>query len=56
MVYGYCPFESRSIANLISTIDTQGVQIPSSLPVTEKTQNLIRRMLAKDYFRRIGWV
>jgi serine/threonine-protein kinase ULK/ATG1 len=56
MLYGYCPFESRSIASLINTIDTQPVQLPNNIPVSEKTQNLIKRMLAKDYFRRIGWV
>jgi serine/threonine-protein kinase ULK/ATG1 len=56
MLYGYCPFESRSIASLINTIETQSVQVPANIPVSERTQTLIKRMLAKDYFRRIGWV
>jgi len=56
MLYGYCPYESKSIASLINTIDTQPVQLPTKVVVSEKTQNLIRRMLTKDYFRRIGWV
>lgn len=56
MLYGYCPYESKSIASLINTIDTQAVQLPNMIPVSERTQTLIKRMLAKDYFRRIGWV
>ena len=34
MIYGFCPFESRSIANLISRIDNEAVQIPNNVPVT----------------------
>lgn len=56
MLYGYCPYESNSIANLISTIDTKQVELPAKIPVSEKTQVLIKKMLTKDYFRRIGWV
>lgn len=56
MLYGYCPFESKSIYNLINTISSQDLVLPQDVQVSEKTQNLLRRMLAKDYFRRIGWV
>ncbi len=56
MLYGYCPYESKSIASLINTIDTQPVQLPNQVKVSERTQNYIKRMLTKDYFRRIGWV
>ena len=41
---------------MINTIDTQPVQLPTKITVSERTQNLIKRMLTKDYFRRIGWV
>lgn len=34
MLYGYCPYESKSIASLINTIDTQAVQLPNMIPVS----------------------
>ena len=56
MLYGFCPFESKSIASLISTIDTKPLQFPPEVKISDKTSNLIKKMLTKDYFRRMGWV
>lgn len=55
MLYGVCPYQSNSIAMLINTIDTRPVILPPDIPVSEKTQNLIKRLLTKDFYRRIGW-
>lgn len=41
---------------LINTINTTDVSIPNHQYVSEKTQTLLKKMLAKDYFRRISWV
>ena len=56
MLYGFCPYESKSIASLISTIDSKPVYFPQDVKISEKTQNMIKKMLTKDYFRRMGWV
>ena len=56
MIYGVCPFQSNSIAMLISTIDTKPLSIPETPEVLEKTKKLIKKMLTKDYFRRMSWV
>ncbi len=56
MFYGVCPFQSSSIAMLITTINNQDIGLPQDPKISEKTQQLIKKMLTKDYFRRIGWV
>lgn len=57
MLFGYCPYQSNSIANLISTINSNEIVFPPEInQVSEKTQSLIRKMMTKDYFRRISWV
>ena len=56
MLYGVCPFQSNSIAMLINTINSHDITLPSNIKVTEKTQQLLKKLLTKDYFRRIGWI
>ena len=56
MLYGFCPYQSNSIAQLINTIDTKSIELPEERKVSEKTKKLIKKMLTKDYFRRISWV
>ena len=53
MLYGFCPFEERSIARLINLIDEGTVNFPSTVKVSKNTEDLIRRMLVKDQFKRI---
>lgn len=55
MVYGYCPFESNSIAKLIAVLDNQELVFPEEVEVSEGTKRLIRRLLVKDQFKRIDW-
>lgn len=48
MLFGVCPFESKSIVELISTIRDTNLKFPLSRNnVSEQTQYLIRRMLVK---------
>lgn len=53
MLYGFCPFEERSIARLINLIDEGTVNFPSTVKVSKNTEDLIKRMLVKDQFKRI---
>jgi|JI6StandDraft_1071083.scaffolds.fasta_scaffold10719_5 serine/threonine protein kinase len=55
MLYGFCPFETGSIAQLIAKVTTTCVQFPVGVQVSESTQNMIRRMVEKDPVRRIDW-
>lgn len=55
MLYGYCPFEEKTIARLISAIDESTVTFSSSVKISKKTEDLLRRMLVKDHFKRISW-
>lgn len=54
MVFGQCPFQSNSIANLIEVLNTQNLNFPGSISPVLK--NIISRMLTKDPFQRIGWM
>lgn len=57
MIYGDCPFKSNSIAMLINTISKNQILYPNYInPISETTLSLLKKMLTKDYFRRINWV
>jgi serine/threonine protein kinase len=57
MLFGVCPYQSKSIAMLISHINTKDISLPTdSHPISEKTEQLLRKLLTKDYFRRISWI
>lgn len=56
MLFGFCPFESNSIAKLISVLRENELKIPLEVnPISEKTQTLLRRMLTKEPNYRIDW-
>lgn len=57
MLFGTCPYQSKSIAMLISTISNNDIAIPLEVnQISEKTQSLLRKLLTKDYFRRLSWI
>jgi serine/threonine-protein kinase ULK/ATG1 len=54
MIFGMCPFQSNSIANLIEVLNSKELQFPG--PISPFLKNLITRMLTKDPIRRISWM
>lgn len=54
MLFGMCPFQSNSIANLIEVLNNKDLQFPGQVSPFLKT--LISRMLTKDPIRRISWM
>ena len=54
MVFGNCPFQSNSIANLIEVLNTQNLNFPGHISPILK--GIISRMLTKDPLQRIGWI
>ena len=55
MVYGKCPFESKSIAKLIKMLEDQDVVIPDQPKISPTLEKLLRKILVKDYNYRIDW-
>jgi serine/threonine protein kinase len=56
MLYGFCPFEERTIARLINLIEeSHSITFPPEIQISKKTEELIRKMLVKDQFKRISW-
>jgi serine/threonine protein kinase len=57
MLFGYCPFESSSISQLINVIKETDLKIPKEInQISDECENLIKKMLVKDQFKRIEWV
>lgn len=57
MLFGYCPYMTKSMAALISHINLKELTMPlDTHPISDKTQQLLRKLLTKDYFRRISWI
>lgn len=55
-LFGYCPFEDKSIARLIMQIDNKELQIPRTVnQVSRKCEELLRSMLQVDPRRRVDW-
>jgi serine/threonine protein kinase len=54
MIYGMCPFQSNSIANLIEVLNSKELHFPG--PISPFLKTLISRMLTKDPVRRISWM
>jgi serine/threonine protein kinase len=54
MIFGMCPFQSNSIANLIEVLNSKELQFPGQVSTFMKT--MISRMLTKDPIRRISWM
>lgn len=56
MLYGYCPYEESSIARLINLLDESQLSFNKEINgISPVLEDLIRRMLTKDQFRRITW-
>lgn len=53
MVFGYCPFQSKSIAKLIQILQSDEVKFPFKIPAG--VEGILRRMLVKDPSKRIDW-
>jgi serine/threonine protein kinase len=55
MLFGYCPFESASIAKLIMTIENDELSFPEEPVVSNSIHTLLKRMLVKDPTKRADW-
>lgn len=55
MLYGHCPFQSHSIASLISTIDDTYLTFDQSVNISADTKKFITKCLQKDFKQRIMW-
>ena len=57
MLFGYCPFESSSISQLISVIKDNDLRIPKDInAISDQCETILNKMLVKDQFKRIEWV
>lgn len=55
MLFGFCPFEEKSIASLVKLIDKKPLSFPLKVnKVSENTQNLLKKMLVVDIDKRIS--
>lgn len=55
MVYGKCPFESKSIAKLIKLLDEEDLIFPESPKISLTLRDLLKKMLVKDHNGRMDW-
>jgi serine/threonine-protein kinase ULK/ATG1 len=55
MLFGYCPFESSSIAKLILVVEQEELAFPQKPVVPPEVQNLLRKMLTKNAKNRADW-
>jgi len=55
MIFGKCPFESKSIAKLIKMLEEDDVRIPDTPKISPTLDKLLRRILVKDYNNRLDW-
>lgn len=56
MLFGYCPFEERSIAKLIMLLENAEVKINRKYNnISSISEELIRKMLIKNPEQRISW-
>lgn len=53
MLYGYCPFEEKSITKLVTLIDNKFITFPHDTIVSESVKDLILIMLTPNYSERI---
>lgn len=55
MLFGVCPYEEKSIAKLVSLMDQSPLGFPLNInPISESTQNLLKRMLTVDVKKRMN--
>lgn len=56
MLFGFCPFQSNSIAKLITVLADTELKIPLEINnISSSTQGLLKKLLVKDQFKRIEW-
>lgn len=56
MLFGYCPYEDRTIARLINQIDHKVLSIPKHInKISKKTEDLLRKLLVVDPKYRMDW-
>ncbi|EGR29999.1 protein kinase domain protein [Ichthyophthirius multifiliis] len=56
MLFGYCPYEDKTIAQLINQIDNKQLVIPKHINnISVQLEELLMRMLTIDPDRRIEW-
>ena len=55
MLYGFCPFESNNIGQLIMKIDKEEINIPAEPYVSPKLIGLLKKMLTKNPNQRVDW-
>ncbi len=56
LLFTRCPFEETSIPGLIKKIDTTPVSFPRYINnISNKTEQLLKKMLVPDPKRRISW-
>ena len=55
MLFGKCPFESKSIAKLIKLLDEEELIFPETPKISATIKELLKRMLFKDHTARIDW-
>jgi|JI6StandDraft_1071083.scaffolds.fasta_scaffold01890_5 serine/threonine protein kinase len=56
MLFGFCPFEEKSIAKLLTLLEEGTVTFPRNINnISMKMEELLRKMLVKDHFKRISW-
>lgn len=55
MLFGKCPFESKSIAKLIKMLEDEDVVVPDYPKISPTLEKLLRKMLVKDFTNRIEW-
>lgn len=49
MLFGFCPFEEKSIAKLIMLLDEQSLIIRKDVnPISRETELLLQRLLVKN--------
>jgi serine/threonine protein kinase len=55
-LFGFCPYEDRTIARLINQIDHKPLAIPKHInKISKNTEDLMRKMLVVDPRKRIEW-
>ncbi len=56
ILFGFCPYEDRTIVRLINQIDTKPLNFPIHInPISKETENMLRQMLIADPKKRIEW-
>jgi serine/threonine-protein kinase ULK/ATG1 len=56
MLFGFCPFQSKCIASLITSLEENDLKIPTNLnDISSQTYKLLTSMLCKDPNKRITW-